>query len=1696
MKTQFDDLLVLLEVSDDFFWMVDPSLRLLFYNSRYRELLQKQSGRMPATGDDVLSFYDVATLRARWRDSYLRALTGEAVQVEERFEDPVTGIDCTWFATLQPITGKDRTVERIACCLQKNASAVLPQSNLPEQKALTASLLNSSMDIICSIDGEGRFVQVSSACEKVWGYTAAELSSRFYMDFVYGDDRKKTEDAAVAIMSGMDMPNFENRYVHKNGELVEMEWSARWDPEQQLMYCVARDATAKRTLAEQIRLSEERFKALVQDGSDLIGILNAEGNYLYVSPTSSSILGMEPEEFVGKNAFDFIHPDDKERVISMFGLLATEKRLQIPTFRFRNKDGDWRWVETIVTNLMDHPAVGGIVANSRDVTERIEREQALRLSEDSYRTLFQSSPLPKWIYDLESFAIVDVNETAIRHYGYSRTEFLQMTIRDIHPAREIPYLLQLHEGIEQKEGVVSVGEVVHQKKDGSFIHVEVKAHRLYYQNRDCMMEVCNDVTEKQQYLKELHASEQRLKVATSIAKLGYWTLDFLTNELRWSDEVYRIWGKDPNDFKVSFDFFQSSIYEEDLPAFEKAQETALKGEQPLNFAHRIVLGDGTVKWVREKGRLITDAVGHTIGLEGTVQDITEQIRLQKLVDDAVGLARVGSWEIDLLQGKLLWTAMTHAIHETDEHVFIPTVDNGIQFYHPDYRELIHEKIALCISGGESFDLEAKIITQQGRERWVRVIGEAEQVQGKCIRVYGSFQDIHGRKVAELRLQNMADNIPGVIFQYYRGADGKDELLQLSKGSLQLWGVAADAGMADNALIWSQIKAGGDYELVEESMQRSAEKLEAWHCQFRNRLPNGKVRWLEGFGTPQRMPDGGTLWDSLIIDITELKETEALLRDANEMSRIGSWELNLIKQDNDAMYWSPMTKEILEVGESYNPSLTGGFEFYEEPYKTQIKDAVDRLLKTGASFDLELLVTTQKGNLRWIRCIGRGEFTADRCVRIFGSFQDIHIAKTTEQQLREVLGSISDAFYAVDKDWKFTYFNKEAENLLKRKEEELIGKSIWEEFPAAGGTVLEEVYKRVNKTELSENFEYLFPGDGSWYEINVYPSNGGVSAYFKNIDERKKAAADLLKAYEEKTRIVESIGDAFFTMDRNFTVSYWNKAAENLIGVKREQLIGNNLWEVFPDAVSLPSYTNYHKVLATGESITFEDNYGVWLEVNAYPSEEGLSVFFRDISLRKEADQRLLLALEEKNSILERITEAFVSLDANWCYTYMNKQAGEIFSRDPEKMIGKHIWTEFPEGLNQPFHLAYEKAMATQEYTHVEEYYAPYNLWFENHIYPSPDGLSIFFRDITLRKEADRRLREAYDEKNQIVESISDAFFTVDRDWIVTYWNKQAELFLGKRRDAIVGKKLWDEYEDAVNLAFYKQYHHAVATGETVHFEEYYPATQSWFEVSAYPSEKGLAVIFKDVTYRKRYEERLVALNSELTQKIKALEVANEELEQFAFITSHDLQEPLRMITSFLNQLERKYSNLLDEKGQQYIYFATDGAKRMKQIILELLEYSRAGKLQSTPEEVDLQLLVNDYVTLRRKVMEEKEAVLHAADLPRIKAFCTPLKQTLHCLLDNALKYSRADIAPVVRLDVQEEEMEWLFIIADNGIGIEEEYYEKIFVIFQRLHNKDAYSGTGMGLAIVKKHVESWGGRVWLKSVPGEGSIFYFTVPKK
>ncbi|MDG0025809.1 CHASE3 domain-containing protein [Trinickia sp. Y13] len=251
---------------------------------------------------------------------------------------------------------------------------------------------------------------------------------------------------------------------------------------------------------------------------------------------------------------------------------------------------------------------------------------------------------------------------------------------------------------------------------------------------------------------------------------------------------------------------------------------------------------------------------------------------------------------------------------------------------------------------------------------------------------------------------------------------------------------------------------------------------------------------------------------------------------------------------------------------------------------------------------------------------------------------------------------------------------------------------------------------------------------------------------------------------------------------------------------------------------------------------------------------------------------------------------------------------------------------------------------------------------------------------------------------------------------------------------------------------------------------------------------GSVLVLHDVTERERAERQI-------RQRTEELARSNRDLEQFAYVASHDLQEPLRAVAGPLQLLQRRYQGQLDARADEFIGHAVDGATRMQTLIDDLLSYSRVGRLEDPKQPVPAEQALEFALKNLAVVIDETGAQIEHEALPVVQAISSQLALLFQNLIGNAIKFRSKERTPVIRVRAEPLGREWRFLVADNGIGISEQYFERIFVIFQRLHTRREYPGTGLGLALCKRIVEHHGGKIWVESTPGEGTTFYFTVPR-
>jgi PAS domain S-box-containing protein len=333
---------------------------------------------------------------------------------------------------------------------------------------------------------------------------------------------------------------------------------------------------------------------------------------------------------------------------------------------------------------------------------------------------------------------------------------------------------------------------------------------------------------------------------------------------------------------------------------------------------------------------------------------------------------------------------------------------------------------------------------------------------------------------------------------------------------------------------------------------------------------------------------------------------------------------------------------------------------------------------------------------------------------------------------------------------------------------------------------------------------------------------------------------------------------------------------------------------------------------------------------------------------QDSNTALSVSNEKLQETFLRITDAFLAVDTNYNYTYVNKQLGEMVGRSSESLIGKNMWEEFPEAVGSATYTIFHEAMKRQEYMWNEDYFPGLDLWQENHVYPSPDGLSVYIRNITEKKLKEHELEQSYQRYEYVTKATSDAIWDWDLVKGTLYWGIGFQNNFGYEPGELspdINSWTTHIHKDDIDRVTGSVYAAIEGTGNNWEQEYRYLKADGSF---AHVLDKGFVIrdaegkairmigAMNDFTERKEHElalqqsELLLSnANAELNVRARELSISNKELEQFAYIASHDLQEPLRMVTSFLSQLEKKYSNIIDDKGKQYIHFAVDGSKRMR-----------------------------------------------------------------------------------------------------------------------------------------------------------------------
>ena len=1569
----------------------------------------------------------------------------------------------------------------------KKRAQATPEEDIVNDKRFR-KLIENSYEGISLLDKDFNVIFRSHSAEHIGGWNTKERVKHSMLELIHDDDRNRVLLQLNEVLQNSGQPRtiaYRSKHIKGHYQWLESIFTNFLnEPDINAIVCNFRDITDEIKSKELLEANEKYFRALVENGNDGIVAFDSNNNPNYLSPGFYRILGYTKDEVIQMDRWSIVHPDDLDntrlKIIECFNAPGIPVKV---TYRMKNKNGEWRWLESTFTNFFNEPAIGGIINNFRDVTEKKESEALIIESESKYRLLFENNPLPIIVWEFKTLKIIDSNEAAQVKYGYTAGEFTKLSTKDIRPSEDWP-LLEAATKNEEAYGKRHHQVWRHLKKNGDVMYLDITGSFINFNGKRVVLSISNDVTESR-YFTELEKLEKELLEANT----------YSTKSLHEALDLY-LKGIEAINLGMICSVLEKKgdrLYNFSAPGLPLAYRDAIEGIEigpyagscgtAAFFNEKVLVGDiqDDKRWANFKmlaaehdlmacwSHPIVDAVGNVMATfaiyyrqpkypseleEVTIsravhilQVILESYYRQqalKLSNERFEYVTEATsdiiWDWDLETNGVYYSKNIYKLFGHPAGVNYNNLPFYLEHVHPEDRERVvlypgEVKYGTMINWAQDYRFKkADGVYAYIRDKGVVIRDE----NGLGIRMVGAMQDVTLQKLEEHRLKLLESVIThtrdSILITKADPLGGPDtRIIYANEAFTKMTGYLPEEVTGKSPRFLQGPKTGKT-EL--EQINNSLKNWQPCEATVVNYKKNGEEFWINFSFTPVADEKGQyTHWISIARNVTRQKNEE--LQNA------------LIAEISQVFNKAPRLKECL-VGAMEIIDKYGNFSLME----FWLTDAEGNNINLMASF-------TKSEKLK--------AYTADS-------------ARYTGTVKGE--GLLGTAW--ATKQMQYWHYKKESTVPKRIEEAKKAGlKRVYSLPLLYNGEVMGILLLSLDKDEL--------PNFGFSETFDTF------SKVFAAEIKRKQAEDDLNRVFNFAPDIICISG-----IDRYFKKV--NPAMSSLLEYSEQELLTKPLSDFIHPEDLKDSIVAFESQNDTKPTIYFENRYITktgkikWLAwTSTHVNEDGL--FFnvaKNITEKKELEELLNKAtrltgigaweVDQEKGIINWSDITREIHEAEPGFELHIEDAANFYKEGESRETISAIMTDAAQnGTPADVELQIVTAKGNEKWVRI--------VVDTEFINGKCSRLYGSFQDIDARKKIEMALEASLSEKRTILESIGDAFFTVDKAWIVTYWNKMASKLTHKPTNQMLGNRLWDIFKEAVDSLSYTNYHLVMETKQAVHYEEFYRALDKWFDVSAYPSEIGISVYFKDITDRKKSETRLMELNENLQIQAKELAISNAELEQFAYVASHDLQEPLRMVTSFLTQIERKYNPVLDDRGRQYIHFAVDGAKRMRQIILDLLNFSRVGRTDDDMESVDLNKLINEILALYRKQIEEKRAKIIFSNLPTLLTYKTAIREVLQNLISNGLKYHKPGESPFVNINCSEKEGHWLISVKDNGIGIDDTYFDKIFIIFQRLHTREEFSGTGMGLAITKKIVENLGGKIWVESEEGKGTTFYFTLLK-
>jgi len=1044
----------------------------------------------------------------------------------------------------------------------------------------------------------------------------------------------------------------------------------------------------------------------------------------------------------------------------------------------------------------------------------------------------------------------------------------------------------------------------------------------------------------------------------------------------------------------------------------------------------------------------------------------ERNRRIDLFEKAQNIGDVGAWEYDVQAEESVTTDETFRIHGLPTDAELPP-EKSLEFYHPEDRPQVREAFESAVQNGETYDLEARLITTDEEQRWVRTRGDPQTEDGEIVRVRGTVKDVTERKRQEQRLEQTVERVTDAIIE----VDSEWRFSFVDEKTEELYDLNEDDLLGQNCFdVFTQVQN----TRIEEECRRVMDTREP--TRFVEYAPR-----LDGWVDVQVYPDddgGISVYYQQVTDRVKRERTLDRYESLIDRLPVGVFRSTLDGEFTDV---NSEAVSLMDADSKEELLATDIGDLYAEP--EQRDELVEKLQREGTVTE-EIQIKSLSGDDIWVSITLALTQYGDKQY-IEGISQDISERKKRERDLERyetVVDTVPDGTYVLDGNFEFKMVNDALAELTGYSHDELLGSHasvIFTDEAIEGG--------QQNREQLQDGqseYEYLnaeietVTGDTVPCEIrgrlldldsDELPATAGV---IRDVTEQREREQQLETTAARLEALFENSPDMVAILDQTGKIREINSRFSEELGYEADELVGRGIWTID----KLADKDDIIEILSSldeRERQRFEARY-------ERPDESTFSVethllrlnlegenrflaFSRDISEQKEQQRK-------REQIISRVTDAIVEVDSNWQFTLVNDQAEELYDMREADLLGRSFWDVFSQTKGTRFEDEYRSVMQTREPTSIVEYYSGLGGWFDIQVYPNDDGgVAFYFEEVTKRRQRQQEL-ERQNKRFRYVEDVADiGYWEIDAQTTEPY-----DVFFSDGVYRVHDLSPDEPFDVEKGLEYYHpddrqkiraSVERAIDDGVPYDHEARLVTAagrERWVHTVGEPIERDGDVIkvrgvFQDVTDRKRQEQ--------------ALARQNERLEEFASIVSHDLQNPLNMVEGRLELAQT-------ECDSEELIEAKTALNRCQTLVDDLLTLAREGQSVAETETVSLgELTKQSWATV-----ETADATLNTDTDQTVVADRSRLQQLLENLIRNAIDHGGPDVT------VEIGDLENGFYVADDGPGIPEENRERVF--------ESAYSSvqdnTGFGLAIVTEIVDAHGWDVTITESASGGAQFIIT----